>query len=384
MSINSAHFKGHLHRIFEQEQGKLPTSTAVSAILPSLLDIARQGGIERIWRRVAMPNDSSVVIDLYQHDHPGRCVVINPNGWEVRESWPTGVIFDTSSTMAALPTPLKGGGSLERIRQALGMASHEREGDWQLLVAFLVATLLPMMVHPILVCEGKPNSGKSFAAGRLRRLIDPHGIDDDDDGSSIPFRRRELAAKIRNEFFALYDNVSQIPRCISDDLCLTIKGSCKIQTPRFYKTAELATFYGPVFVGMSMIGTSTTPPDLLSRVLRIQFERPRDGWGLPPDQATALVTQSSPGAQADLYDLCALVMSKLPESRPTKHHRLYDFLRILTALDEIKGWKTVEAFLEASSAVQGESVVDLQFTFVLQRFLAGYEENTFEGTFESF
>ena len=59
---------------------------------------------------------------------------------------------------------------LETLRSCLNLAS---DGDWLRCLDWLLAALRPDGPHPVLILQGPPGSGKSFAARVLRTFVDP-------------------------------------------------------------------------------------------------------------------------------------------------------------------------------------------------------------------
>ena len=109
-------------------------------------------------------HDGDLVLDL--GDDEGYAVVISPHGWEVVKVSP--VLFWRTKATLALPSPAEHG-DLGRLQALLNVG----EADWPLLVAWLVAALIPDIPHPVLLLKGEHGTAKSWAAKLLTALVDP-------------------------------------------------------------------------------------------------------------------------------------------------------------------------------------------------------------------
>jgi hypothetical protein len=80
----------------------------------------------------------------------------------------------------------------------------------------MAAALRPVGPYPILALYGEQGSAKSTLARVIRLLVDPHATP----VLTEPGDARDLVARAVNGWLLAYDNLSVIPRRISDALCM--------------------------------------------------------------------------------------------------------------------------------------------------------------------
>ena len=91
---------------------------------------------------------------------------------------------------------------------------------WYLLVAWLVAALMPDIAHPVLVIHGEQGSAKSTMLRLLGSLVDP---------SKTPLRTepRDIGEWVQiadHSHLVALDNVSHLPGWLSDAICRAVTG----------------------------------------------------------------------------------------------------------------------------------------------------------------
>ncbi len=187
--------------------GKSPSKSALKAWLDRVEAQAIHEAPEaEVHIRVA-ELDGRVFIDLA--DDGGRAVEISRDGWQVIDAAP--VHFIRPPRMRLLPVP-ENGGSIEMLR---GLVNVPNDDDFVLIVAWLLNALRNSGQHPPLVPSGSEGSAKTTFAAILSHLIDPNSMP----LKSLPRTERELAAETRERYLQAFDNVSGMPRTISDALC---------------------------------------------------------------------------------------------------------------------------------------------------------------------
>ncbi|HET6755940.1 MAG TPA: hypothetical protein VFH23_18525 [Jiangellaceae bacterium] len=156
--------RAELARMF---YGKTKTAANAQALADALLVLEGEAqGIDptEVALRVGhSPIDGRLVLDLGGDD--GRAVVIGAYGWEIVDVSP--VLFWRTNATLPLPTP-DDLGSLVDLSALLNVS----DDDWPLIVAWLVAALIPEMPHPVLMLRGEHGTAKSSAARLMTSLID--------------------------------------------------------------------------------------------------------------------------------------------------------------------------------------------------------------------
>jgi hypothetical protein len=209
--VRSKAFRDWCGRQYYVQYGRPPGSQPREEALTVLEGMANYGGPEHaVYVRIA-EHQGKVYLDL--GDDRWRAVEISTDGWRTVDTPP--VRFRRAKGMLALPEPVCGG-SIDVLRQFINVAA----ADWPLVLAWLVAAMRPRGPYPLLGLHGEQGSAKSTTARVLRSLLDPNV-------SPIraePQNKRDLAIMANNSWVVALDNVSDLPRWLSDALCRLATG----------------------------------------------------------------------------------------------------------------------------------------------------------------
>ena len=137
-----------------------------------------------------------------------------PSGWKLQPRCP--VPFEPSAAALSIPVPTRSAedplAPLETLRSCLNLASH---ADWLRCLAWLLAALRPDGPHPVLILQGPPDSGKSFAARILRTLVDPATAP----LAATPTTVRDVVGLARRHWVIALDHISRLSPNVADALC---------------------------------------------------------------------------------------------------------------------------------------------------------------------
>lgn len=149
--------------IHRQESGP-PKASALRDALLAIRGLAADGPREALHLRHAKHGEK-LVIDI--GDATGRVIVVTPGvGYAVQRRSP--VLFRRTAFTAPLPIPSRGK-RLNDLRKLVNVS----EEDFELLVGWLIAALIPDITHPVALLTGPPGTGKSWGAETLLALLDP-------------------------------------------------------------------------------------------------------------------------------------------------------------------------------------------------------------------
>ncbi len=154
--------RASLATAYYRETGKAPSQNSLAEALAVIEGMANDNGRERLSLRVAAV-DRGLVVDLGRPD--GRVAVITPAGWAIEARSPC--LFRRTEAVGELPLPVRGG-ALGDFRQLVNVPNE----DWPVVVAFLVAALMPDLAHPILLLSGEQGAAKSTCAKLVVQLVD--------------------------------------------------------------------------------------------------------------------------------------------------------------------------------------------------------------------
>ncbi len=246
--VRSKSFKLWALRRYFETTGAAPGGQAIEDAMRVVEARAIFEGAEHApFVRIA-EHQGDLFLDLA--DDQWRAVRIRggPQGWEIVDRPP--IKFLRSSAMQALPVP-EPGGMIEELRDLINV---ETEGDFKLVVAWLVGAFHPRGPYSILALNGEQGSAKSTLSKLLRSMIDPNTAPI----RSAPRDEQTLILAATNSWVAAFDNLSDVQSWFSDALCRLLTGGG-------FSTRELFTDYGEIVVHVARPVILNGIPDLASR-----------------------------------------------------------------------------------------------------------------------
>lgn len=326
-----AGLRSQLARIFTDENvGNVPSQSALADAMTVLEGIAANADPRVPHLRVAR-HEGGIVVDLGTSD--GRCVIISPHGWERVARSP--VLFRRSGAMKPLPEPLRDGDGLAKLRAMLNTS----EDGFRLLAAWLAAAFLPDLPHPILTFRGEQGTGKSKAAQMVIGIIDPSGAPK----RTAPRDIKSWGVQAFNSWALCLDNVSTIADWLSDALCRAVTGDGLVDRA-LYSDDDVVVLEFRRVLAMTTIDAGALAGDLAERLLTIELALIPDSGRREEAELDAAFADAHAGILASLFDLLAEVLKALPDVTLTERPRMADFARILAAVDQVHGWRTLDSY----------------------------------------
>lgn len=321
--------------------GKVAPSQALTEALLTLEGRAQQQDAERLHLRVALV-DGVTWLDL--GDATGRAVAIDATGWRVAAAVP--VLFRRTQLTGTLPTP-QAGGSLDELWTLLNVTDAARP----LVLAWLVAALLPDVPHPVLTLRGEQGSGKSTATRTLAALLDP---------SPAQVRKppRDVDGWVTaasGSWVVGVDNVSTVSEWWSDALCRAVTGDGDVRR-RLYSDADLAVFSFRRVVLLNGIDLGAVRDDLAERLLTVDLARIGETGRQLDADLTARWQDAHPRILGALLDLAAQVLGVLPRLNLERLPRMADFAKVLAAVDVVLGTKSLKAYVGQAGDLAADAV----------------------------
>jgi hypothetical protein len=321
--------------LYFDTHGSTPGGSALTDALCVLEGMPDRTDPEPVDLRVASAGEGTVALDLGGED--GRCVVLDTGGWRLRDCSP--VLFRRSALTAPLPDPTQGG-NLDELHRLLNV-DEER---FRLVVAWLVAALVPDIPHPILALTGEQGTAKTTAGRLVVSLVDP---------SPAPLRTppnemRSWAAAASASWIVALDNVSAIQPWFSDTLCKAVTGDGIVERALFTDD-DISVISFRRCIALTTIDAGRLAGDLAERLLVVELARIPTGRRRPDAAITAAYSAARPRILGALLDLTAQVLAALPGVRLAELPRMADFARILAAVDHVRGWDTLAAYRTAAA-----------------------------------
>ena len=312
LPLTSREFGEWLVHLYFKERRKAPKLTSERDAVRTLTAYAKYetGARCEVHLRSAMVG-GALLLDI--GDETGRWIEITPMGWRVLPTAP--VKFQRVPGMAALPLPERGG-DIKQLRQFTNLG----DADFVLFVTVLADALCPGRPHVLLNLVGESGSGKTTAARIARSLTDPSDVPT----GTLPREARDLFADVNSSHVLSYDNISSIPRAISDALCQVTSGT-GFRKRRLYSDLDLVLVGGYRTVIITGVHNAVTEPDLAERNLTMNLSHVAARQRRSEARLWKDFEQSRPAIFGALLDIVAHGLKQRPHTHVPDLPRLADF-----------------------------------------------------------
>jgi hypothetical protein len=341
-----------------REFRKLANKNALSDAIHTLEGLAHEQPEVQTWIRSARPAGGVIELDL--GDETGRAIRIDSAGWQVVDR--SGEVFARSPLTGAYPLPERGG-KVDLLRELVNVSDR----DWNQLVAWMVASLIPDIPHAVLLLAGEQGTGKSDCTEMLVNLVDPSPAPK----RAAPRDEKQWHTAAAGSYVVGLDNLSTIPFWLSDAICRAVTGDANVVRELFTNSGIEVQRYRRVVL-MNGIGLTALRGDLADRLMRIELKviersarrehavlmrryeqiRPAVLGGLLNLLSEVLAVQQAGGVQLD----------ELP--------RLADFARVVAAVDKVRNSDALGSFVAGQAQVFAEVAGDDPVTGALEELLS--------------
>jgi len=341
-SIRSMGFRHWLTHAFYKKAGKGCHGEALQTALQLLEAKAQFDGPERpVWVRVA-EHEGNIYIDL--GNPVWEAIEITPRGWRVVAAPP--VCFRRSKSMLPLPNPERGG-NVKELRNFLNVAS---DYDFYLMVAGLLAEMRAQGPYPITVLNGGEGTAKSTMARVNRSLTDPNTSP----LRSAPRDESALMIAATNSWVLAYDNLSGIPKWLSDAYCrLSTGGGISGRELYTDKGENILDATRPVI--LNGIDSLTERQDLASRALIFNLPRISKKDRRAEKEFWAAFEKARPRIIGALLDAVSVGLKNLESVRLPFLPRMADFALWIVACEPALPWPS-GSFMAAYASNRQEAI----------------------------
>ena len=306
--IRSQEFRQEMWRRYYGQEGQVPETRDVDAMIEAAGAFAAQEARERIHLRFAACGDKRY---LFLADDECTVIEIDAAGWRIGDEPP--VIFRNGDGLP-LPMPVEG-----ELGELLGFFNVDRENIAFLLAWAMNALYFPGEQSPILLLDGPAGAGKSSALSTIVRLLDPKvGAE-----AGPPKSEDDLFVAAYNGAIVSFDNVSSLAK-LSDALCrLSTHGG--LRKRRLYSDFDVAAMDAKRPIIIAGIDPTMYAQDLLERIVRVELHKPSQY--MDDAQYQARLEQQRARLIGALLGLLSRVMSGI-SSAPVGRSRFGTFSRL--------------------------------------------------------
>ena len=327
--LKSAAFRDWLVHGYLTHRAEAPSQGAIRRAVGMLEARARfEADVPEVFVRVGKSEDGkgpAFVIDL--GDRTGTAIVIRDCGWLAVDR--PGVHFQRPEGLQPLPVPTHHG-SIDRLRPYVNLT----EADFRLMFTWLTAVLRPVGPYPILVLNGEQATAKSTLVKVLRLLIDPHTCI----ALNPPTSTRNLMATAVNGWLLAYDNISDVPRWLSDALCQLVYGGA-ISGRALFTNDDRSFIYAQRPVLLSGIGDFIRWGDLKDRCVFLQLPPIPHTRRRGEDEFWRAFHADRPGILGAVLDAIVGGLRELPSVKLAELPRMADYATWGEAVGRGLGWE---------------------------------------------
>jgi hypothetical protein len=294
---------------------------------------SRSGERRTLFNRVARRPDGALLLDT--GDPKGTIIEVTARGWGVSTELKSP--FSRYGHQVALPQPVRGGDVTLLYRHINVQAEEQRI----LLVAWLIATLVEPMPHPILMIHGDPGAAKTTTARLLRRLVDPSEIEP----MTLPRKADELKRILDRNYMLIIDNLSHLGRDHSDLLCQAVTGGGSTNR-ELYSNDEDVIFKFRRALILTAIGVPTRALDLLDRMVFVEASRITEAGRRTEESILRDFNADAPRILGGMLDVLSAAMALKERFELLQKPRMADFSHWGAAIAHAMG-SSAERFISA-------------------------------------
>jgi hypothetical protein len=254
---------------------------------------------------------------------------------ESGDSWLfSGSVYDMS--LVNIAVPLARSSALSNMATSIGVAvnssvSQKIEGSE---IDGYTENVSVSQGYPILVLQGGPGSAKSTTTRLIKELIDPNEATIRAHPSSF----RDMMISAKNSWVLAFDNLSEIPRWLSDAFCqLSTGGGYAVRKQYTNSSEQIFNAKRPVI--LNGIDYLTGRSDLADRSIIIELPAISDGDRLAEKAIWQTFNKRKAYICGELFDGISQALKNLEDVDLKYTPRMADFTRWVVAGEPAMYWK---------------------------------------------
>jgi putative DNA primase/helicase len=327
-TLQSSRLANKVKRVIRERMGIRVSKQMVAELIEELHEEADNKTLEvlEVHHRVASGQNGQIFVDLRNDAH--TVIEVDKSGYRHYDFASEIPLFYRTPGMMPLPDPVGIVPNLGLLRDFLNLRS---DGDWRLLIVFIVYSLRPFGPYVILVVAGIAGSSKSTFSRLVRMLIDPSSVST----QALPKSIADLMITAKNSHLLVFDNVRKLSVELSDAFC-------RIATGGGYRTRTLYTDDEETLIHVTKpcilngIDDVASQPDLVSRC--ILMDLPTITTRRTEEELNSKFAASHPAIFAGLMDTLSKTLAELENVTEAPTARMADFARFGMAVERALSW----------------------------------------------
>lgn len=195
------------------------------------------------------------------------------------------------------------------------------EDDVILLTILIVSSMMGMgFNHPVILIQGEKGSGKSECLKKIEMIVDPKasGI------CTYTNSKEAIVLRLSNSYFTCFDNVSYIPKAISDLFCSAVTGACDT-TRKLYTDTEERILNLHSIIAMTSINGVARSADLIDRSCLITLNRFKKSEIKTESNIMTSFQKDLPSLLGAIFNTITIVLADRKKVKAREKIRLADF-----------------------------------------------------------
>jgi hypothetical protein len=278
------------------------------------------------------------------------CIKVTTQGWEIIPRHPDNVLFTRFKQLPqVMPVRECSPDIMDRYLDLMHIKGHTSR---LIVKVMLIASFIPDIGHPITVPNGEQGGVKSTYCRYHKRIVDPCAVE----LLTIPKDRNEFVQHMHHNYVVVYDNVRNVPKWFSDEICKAVTGAGNSKRKLYTDDEDVAYNYKRC-IQVNGINNVLIEPDALDRSIMLDFTRISDQERREEAEVDAEFETMRPGLLGYIFDILVNALSIKPTIKLERKPRMADFAVWGEAIARAMGCKELE-FLDAYYSVLERQNVD--------------------------
>ena len=145
----------------------------------------------------------------------------------------------------------------------------------ELFKVHLISMFISGVPMPIFAIHGHSGASKSTTSSMIKRIVDPSGLENEDNLKSFPHGEDNFITSLAGSYFSAYENISHIDVAVSNMLCRAITGG-SFEKRTQYTNGDVYTISVKRKILINGIDFTISQSDLADRSIIYEMERISD------------------------------------------------------------------------------------------------------------